>query len=151
MLKSRLVKLGADKKSFAIVRRDMAELPNGILEAESILWNLWDVGVKFGQEYPSGIRFNAEPLILDLYDFRGARNSNFGFSVGRADKIGTVARILMFELVNGMQVFWDSGLEIPEVRQVIEEIDAYADSQSLIKNDIRLMDYNGAFGVRDAE
>ncbi|MDP1620627.1 MAG: hypothetical protein Q8M12_06565, partial [bacterium] len=72
-------------------------------------------------------------------------------SVGRTDKIGTVARILVFDLMNGMQIFWDSGLGVPEVRQVIEEIDAYADSQSLVKDGIRLMDYNGSFGVRDTE
>ncbi|MDP1884277.1 MAG: hypothetical protein Q8L10_02815 [Candidatus Moranbacteria bacterium] len=152
MFKEKFARFGEDKDGFSIIERGaFMGLPKGLLEAGDVLWQLWDIGVKFGQEGNNGIWFKAEPLILELYDFRNIRNGGLGFTVGRKNGIGIIARIQIFELRNGMRVIWDTELSVSEIQLIIKAVDAYADSQGLIKNGIRLMDDAESFKIKNVE
>lgn len=152
MFKKKFMEIGRDPEGFAVVNRGaFLGLPEGLLEAEDVLRDLWDIGCKFGSEGQNGVRFKAEPLVLELYDFQRIRNSGeLGLTVGKAGVMtGAVAavRIQIFKLRNGIRVIWDKEIGVPEVRRIIREIDAYALSQGAIKDGVRLMD-NGLVALK---
>lgn len=152
MFKKKFMEIGRDPEGFAVVNRGaFLGLPEGLLEAEDVLRDLWDIGCKFGSEGRNGVRFKAEPLVLELYDFQRIRSSGeLGLTVGKAGVMtGAVAavRIQIFKLRNGIRVIWDKEIGVPEVRRIIRGIDAYALSQGAIKDGVRLMD-NGLVDLK---
>lgn len=128
-----------NKESFLEVGKEI----NGfeILEAENgpegltgqLLWDLWDIGVKFGSFFEKGIGFKAPPLVMELYDFRdNGINGSLGFIIGKCrPSYSTDEGVSFIELKNGIQVIWDNGFTVDDVHDIVKKIDIFALSQGI--------------------
>ncbi len=92
-----------------------------------VLWDLWDMCVKFGQSTLKGIGFGMCDLILEAYKFDHKKGGRNGFSVVKVRESGvTEEGVYIFELQNGMIVIWDKGFSVADVQTIIKLTDELA-------------------------
>ncbi len=116
MDKNGFLKLGEKVEGFKVVNPDRA--PVGL--TAMVLWDLWDMGVKFGQFTLKGIGFKTCGLFLEAYKFdhKGGHN---GFTVCKVRESGVMEEgVYIFELQNGMNVLWDKGFSVADVQEIIK-------------------------------
>ncbi len=126
MTKHDFLRLGQSVEGFTAVNPD--SVPPGLTPV--VLWDLWDMGVKFGQWVPKGIGFKTCDLMLEMYNFRqrGGSGSD-GFTVGRVRESGIMDDgVFFFQLRNGMHIMWDKGFSVVEVQMVIKMTDEVAEA-----------------------
>lgn len=131
--------LGNDKDGFKIIpEKAFIGLPDDV--TGEMLWNLWDIGSKFGQESGKGLGFKAAPLVLELNDFRNnGEGGSAGMTVAKARGTGLLNEgIFIFELENGIRVIWDKGLSAESVKSSIAEIDEFSIAEGFMKDGIRI-------------
>jgi len=136
MQKNDFLEVGESVEGFEIID---SEMPIEEL-TPPILWNLWDIGVKFGILFEKGIRFKASSLYMELYDFRGnGRGGSAGMCVfkSRPSQL-TDEGTFFLTLQNDMLVTWDRGFTAAEIRSIIGEIDDYARSEEMMIDGKRL-------------
>ncbi len=106
-----------------------------------ILWDLWDIGSKWGMLEPRGMFFRQIPLYLELY-YSEDKHHPRGLVVARKNK-GVITNVMerrkhLTELANGMLVLWDRSITVPEVQEVIEKVDKHAQQEGMKVADERI-------------
>jgi len=137
MAKEEYLELSKDVSGFEIESLLMEGAPEGL--TAKILWDLWDIGVKFGTIGRKGIYFKLKEngLALEMYKFADKGGSN-GFTVAKARPSLLMSEgICILKLKNGMDVMWDNGLTVQDVFEAIEEIDTLAKKKGHIEGDQR--------------
>lgn len=130
MKKGTLLRAGKDLDGFKVVE---GQAPDGL--SPQILWDLWDISVKFGNVFENGVSFRTLELAVDIYDYRGNnRGGTLGFTIAKNRSSGLMSEgVQMFDLQNGMNVMWDMGHTIADIQGFIKEIDDFA-----IKNGMKV-------------
>ena len=139
MDKERYFEFGNNRDGFKIIPESaIMGLPDGV--SGEMLWNLWDIGSKFGQGSGKGLGFKSTPLVLELNDFRNnGMGGSAGLTVAKARDTGIMDEgVFIFELENGVRVIWDKGLSVESVNASIVEIDEFAMAADLMKDGMRI-------------
>ncbi len=134
-----------DKSGFEIKNIIMGNpVPEGM--TSEILWNIWDIGLKFGQQIPKGLGFKMTfgeiSLLIELYGFRGNDvGGKDGFVVSRLNgtKFSTVESPIYVELSNNLNLMWSKKITSYDALRCIEEIDRIAIKNGDMKDGIRIM------------
>jgi hypothetical protein len=136
MNKSSFISLAEQIEGFEIINKENA--PANL--TPQILWDLWDIGAKFGTIDKKCILFKQTPLYMELYDHRGNKLGGCaGFVVAKARESSLMNEgVYLFELRNGMYVIWDKGFSISDAQNTIKEIDEFAVSEGDKVNDKRI-------------
>lgn len=122
MDKNHFVGLGKDIDDFEVVNTENAPLG----ATKQVLWDLWDIGSKFGELTTKGMGFRANDLVLELHDFTHKKGGAKGFLIAHS-KGGVMNKGAYFlKLKNHMLVIWDKRLTLEEVKEMIEMIDKIA-------------------------
>jgi hypothetical protein len=134
------LKIGENIGGFKIdPNRSLPNMPEGV--SAEMLWDLWDIGVKFGKEENSRlIEFKSAYLVLDLYDFR---RNGAGWVAGLSIRKPIVCTIendavFMFQLANDLIVTLNKRISAEIISQAIKDIDAIAKLRCRIKNSVRI-------------
>lgn len=127
MGKQNFLELEEDLGGFEIIDPQSAQ--SGL--TAQILWDLWDIGAKFGRLDQKGIRFKMEPMLLELYDYRGnKKGGSAGLFVAKIrPSMLTDEGTLLFQLKNNISIIWDRGFSVPDILRIIAEIDKIAQSR----------------------
>jgi hypothetical protein len=108
-------------------------LPRGV--GADLLWDLWDICIKFGQFREEVLVLKETPLIM------GVRNvplsDDIGFAiVNTANKDGDhQLNIIRFVVESGIVVEWDMTLDPVTVKECIRRIDDVARDRGLVSDD----------------
>lgn len=133
------LRLGEDRAGFEIVSVRIGLLPEEL--TANLLWELWDIGSKFGRPSPKGLVFFQPPISIELYHFSDRGDGGIdGFAVFEAKKSGVIPMMgipVLLGLKNGMTVMWDSNIIVREVIEVIPRIDEHAEESGFRKDGIR--------------
>lgn len=121
------------------------EITDSIKAPESLgpknLWDLWDIGTKFGQLIEekrscSALEFNTDSLMIKLYN----RNGIFAMSIAKSTEPQTPnSGLMVFALENGLRVFWDKKLTAADVQKAIMKIDQNALLQGTKTEGLRIL------------
>lgn len=142
--RTRLLEYLKDMSGFEIKKIEIGGPLPKELNSE-ILWNLWDIGLKFGQEIPKGfgfkITFGNIGLIMEFHGFlENGEGGKDGFVVSKPSgaKLAFVESPVLLELKNGVGLMWSNKIEIPDVLACIAEVDRIATKVGEMENGIRI-------------
>ena len=139
-MKDPFLKLGEDREGFDVSVVKIGKSPEWL--TGDILWNLWDIGVKFGGPVPKGLAFRQSPITMELYNFShtggGAKDGFAVFKIEEDQPIAHMGMSVMLELINGMVVVFDGLLTFEEVTDIIQAIDEEATKRGKIKDGKRI-------------
>ena len=121
-MKEMFFAIQADKAGFEVIRAVVGEVPRG-LTAE-LLWDLWDICVKFGQpsEQTLGFRFGESGLVMSAHNAaQRCEGGVNGLSIAKAScqRFANISNPTLLELRNGMNVLWDGALDPASVAMMI--------------------------------
>lgn len=138
-MREAFLKLGEDRAGFEIVSTRMGSLPDGL--TQELLWELWDIGAKFGQPTMKGLVFFQSPILMELYHFSDRDTGGIdGFAVFGVKEKGVLPVMgmsVLLELKNGMAVMWDSKIVVREVLEIIPRIDEHAEECGHYRDGVR--------------
>jgi hypothetical protein len=114
---------------FEIVPEGEQLLPLGV--TEKLLWNLWDIVVKQGENFYGpkvGIQIRQGEVALEAYDFRGnGYGGSAGLSVFYHEKgkrfQSTSGGAFFFHLKNGLVLIWDRRVTLEIAQTFVQTID----------------------------
>ncbi len=138
MRKEDFLELGKDVRGFEIL--DPNKAPPGL--TRETLFDLWDIGVKWGQLTKKGIGFKAnheeiDNLQIELFMFEGnGAGGKNGMVVTNTSPFGSPC---FLELKNGILVMWNGIFSPEKAQERIREIDEMSESIDEKKDGIRIM------------
>lgn len=123
LVREKFLQLGKGESGFAVdpIKAIMG-LPAEI--SQNILWNLWDIGCKYG-EIVGGedLRFNHESLFIEICN-KGISGSTC--LIIKDSKGMLLKPEYIFELWNGLQVRWQKNITCQQVLHIIEDVNITA-------------------------
>jgi hypothetical protein len=127
-----LLTLGITLRDFVSPR-----LPRGV--SADLLWDLWDICIKWGQYREEVLVLKETPLIMGI---RNVPSNDIEFAIASTTNSGSDHQLSVtrFVVASGIAVEWDVTLDPVTVRECIRKIDDVSRDCGLMKNNIRSME-----------
>lgn len=127
------IKIAKNVSGFEIIDDGASNIPTGL--TGDLLYNLWDIGYKFGENFDLGVQYRDDNIWIKIL-LKEAITEAGQKVAANCGMIITAGNILLntsqepdsiFHTSNGLGLIWDSSLEVEHVRQAVTQIDSVAD------------------------
>lgn len=142
-VKKRLLDYLKDVSGFEIKEVSIGEPAPTNLTPE-ILWNLWDIGLKFGQEIEKGFGFKLIfgdiGMVMEFYGYlENGAGGRDGFIVSKPSKnaLSIIESPVFIDLKNGINLVWSKQLEASDILLCIDEVNRIATATGEMENGVR--------------
>lgn len=119
-----------------LVPTNYGRLPDGV--TRSVLWELWDICLKYGMVQEGGVFFRCPYLLMAIQE-TSPPDSGVYFTIVKIKYDNTVAEYVTRLSCPVVQIKWDQSLDPVEVADCIQWIDGIAIERQLKDGGVRMV------------
>jgi len=130
-VQANLLKYLDDQNGFQVVGVQAGKDPGPL--PEDLLWNLFDIVLKFGQLSRKGMGFRANfgtiGVFLEVHNFKGDPGGGVdGFFISKSSDgpFSSLQAISLLTLKNDVHLMWDTRFDLEILQQIVLRIDEFA-------------------------